>query len=156
MAVTRFLARMLSIDISTGAGTDTISGTADDTWTPINGLNSLTHSDSSVDADTTGFDSDGHEESMVAQRGESWTLAGFKLLDTATGDQDPGQQAVEELAREIGPDSVGYFRLTYPGGGTEIFAGTAKFTKPGGGNNDPAAWSVALKVTGAPTYAAAP
>ncbi len=152
MAVTRFLARQLKIFISTAAGVDTISGTADDTWTEIKGLNNISHSDASVDADTTGFDSEGVEESMVAQRGESWTIAGFKLLDTTTGDGDEGQEAVETLSRQIGPASVGYFKIVYPGGGNEIFAGTAKFTKPGGGNNDPAGWSVALKVTGAVTY----
>lgn len=138
--LTRFLARMLTIGIRTSTGPDV--------YTEIKGLKGISHSDASVDADTTGFDSEGREESMVAQRGESWALEGFKLLDTATGGEDPGQVAVEELSREIGPDSVGHFMITYPGGATEDFAATAKFTKPGGGNNDPANWSVAVKVTG--------
>lgn len=142
--ITRFLARMLVFEIRTSTGPDV--------YTEIKGLNNISHSDASVDADTTGFDSEGREETMVAQRGESWTISGFKLLDTATGDPDPGQEAVEELAREIGPASVGHFRITYPGGATEDFDATAKFTKPGGGNNDPANWSVIVKVTGGVTY----
>lgn len=144
MAVTRFLARMLIFKIRTSTGPDV--------YAEIGGLNNISHSDASVDADTTGFDSEGREESMVAQRGESWTLGGFKQLDIATGDEDAGQAAVEALAQEIGPASVGHFMIVYPDGSTEDFDATAKHTKPGGGNNDPANWSVVVKVTGGVTY----
>lgn len=122
------------------------------TFVQIKGLNSRTHSDSSVDAETTGDDSDGLNEHMVAERGESWTIAGHKLLDTATGDQDPGQEAVETLAREVGPASIGYFKVEYPGGAEELFAASAKLTRPSGGHNDPASWSVTLRQSGPSTF----
>ena len=144
MAVTRFLARMLIMKIRTSTGPDV--------YTTIGGLNNISHSDASVDADTTGFDSEGREESMVAQRGESWNLGGFRQLDVNTGELDPGQEAVDALANEIGPASVGHFMIVYPDGATEDFDATAKRTKPGGGNNDPANWSVVIKVTGGVTY----
>lgn len=156
MAVTKFLSRAMKFYISTGAGTDTIPGTADDTWTQIKGLNSRTHADASVDADTTGDDSEGASEHMVAERGETWTLAGHKLIDTATGDLDPGQSAVEDLAGEVGPDSLGFFKVEYPGGNIEIFKASAKITKPGGGHNDPASWQAVLRVSGVPTFTPAP
>lgn len=156
MAVTKFLSRSMKFFISTGAGTDTIPGTADDVWTQIKGLNSKTHADASADAETTGDDSDGANEHMVAERGESWTLAGHKLIDTATGDLDPGQEAVEDLAREVGPASLGYFKIEYPGGSTEIFQASAKVTKPGGGHNDPATWQAVLRVSGVSTFTPAP
>jgi hypothetical protein len=152
MAVTKFLSRAMKFYISTAPGVDTIAGTADDTWTQIKGLNSRSHSDSSTDAETTGDDSDGASEHMVAERAESWTISGFKLLDTTTGDQDPGQEAVEELAREVGPDSIGHIKIEFPGGAAEIFPASAKLTKPGGGHNDPGNWAVTLRKSGVTTY----
>lgn len=156
MAVTKILSRAVQFAISTAVGIDTIAGTDDDTWTQIKGLNSKTHSDSSTDAETTGDDSNGASEHMVAERAESWTLAGHKLLDTATGVGDPGQEAVEALARQLGAASLGWFQITYPGGDKERFQASAKFTKPGGGHNDPASWSVTLRISGPVTYVPAP
>lgn len=156
MAVTKILSRAVQFAISTAVGTDTIAGTDDDTWTQIKGLNSKTHADASTDAETTGDDSQGANEHMVAERSESWTLAGFKLLDTANGDEDPGQAAVETLAKGVGAASLGWFQITYPGGAKERFQASAKFTKPGGGHNDPGTWSVVLRVSGPVTYVPAP
>src|SRR5689334_4791838 len=103
MAVTKFLARDLSIDINTGTPGVPV-------WTPVKGLNTLTHSPSSTDAETTDFDSDGRAEHMKAERGDSWTLAGFSLEDVADGSRDPGQAAVEALGRAVGLASLGQFR----------------------------------------------
>lgn len=156
MAVTKYLARDLTIAISTGPGVDTIDGTADDTWTAINGLNTLTHSPSTTRADTSSFDSAGRDEHLPASRGESWSLSGFSLEDVATGDRDPGQVAVEDLGKLVGPDGLGWFKITSPGGNTIIFQASAEVTIHGGGHNDAAAWGAELQVTGEPVYAAAP
>lgn len=156
MPVTKFLARDLSIYISTGPGTDTISGTADDVWTRIKGLNNLSHSPSSESADTSDFDSNGRGEHMKAQRGESWELAGFTLEDVATGDRDPGQAAVETLGQQVGPDSLGWFKVESPGGNAIIFQGSVEVTLAGGGNNDAAAWGATIEVSGEPEYIPAP
>lgn len=146
MAVTKFLARDLDIEINTG----TIGSPV---WTPIGGLNSLTHSPSSTDAETTDFDSGGHSEHMKAERGESWTLAGFSLEDVADGARDPGQAAVETLANALGLASLGQFKITSPGGNTATFMASAEVTRAGGGNNDPAAWQAVVRVSGEVTYA---
>lgn len=156
MAATKFLARDLTIEISTAPGVDTTSGTTDDTWAVIGGLNSLTHSPSTSRADTSSFDSNGRDEHLVASRGESWTLAGFSIEDVATGDRDAGQEAVEALGRLVGPAGLGFFRITSPGGNTIIFQASAEVTIHGGGHNDAAAWQAVLQVNGEPTYAAAP
>lgn len=156
MAVTKFLSRSMKFYISTGVGVDTIPGTQDDTWTQIKGLNSRSHSGSDTDAETTGDDSEGASEHMVAERAESWTVAGHKLIDTVTGGLDPGQQAVEDLAQEVGPASIGHIKITFPGGAAEIFAASAKITRPGGGHNDPATWSATLRKSGATTFVPAP
>ncbi len=144
MAVTKFLARDLTIEIATGG-----SGGG---YVPIKGLNTLTHSPSTTDAETTDFDSDGRSEHMKAERGDSWTLAGFTLEDVLTGSRDPGQAAVEALAQEVGLDSLAPFRITSPGGNTIDFSASAEVTLAGGGNNDPAAWQAVIRVSGAVTF----
>lgn len=146
MAVTKFLARDLSIDINTGTEAAPV-------WTPIKGINSLTHSPSSSDAETTDFDSNGRSEHMKAERGDSWTLSGFALEDVATGARDPGQLAVETLGRAVGLASLDQFRLTSPGGNTATFSASAEVTTAGGGNNDPASWQAVIRSSGPITYA---
>jgi hypothetical protein len=144
MAVTKFLARDLTIEIaSAGSGGG---------YVEIHGLNTLTHSPSSSDAETTDFDSDGRAEHMKAERGDTWTLAGFTLEDVLTGDRDPGQAAVEALAQEVGLDSLGAFRITSPGGNTLDFQASAEVTLAGGGNNDAAAWQCVIRVSGPITF----
>lgn len=156
MAVSKFLARDLTIAIATGPGVDTIPGTADDVWTNIGGLNSLTHAPATARADTTSFDSNGRDEHLPASRGETWTLAGFTLEDVADGTRDPGQAAVEALAKLVGPAGLGYFKITSPGGNTIRFQASAETTLAGGGHNDAAAWQAVLQVNGEPVYEAAP
>lgn len=141
MAVTKFLARDLTIAIQ-------VAGSGGNEFVPIKGLNTLTHSPSSTDAETTDFDSDGASEHMKAERGESWTLAGFTLEDVLNGERDPGQEAVEALAAEVGLDSLGTFRITSPGGTVSTFSASAEVTKAGGGNNDPASWQAVIRQSG--------
>lgn len=152
MAVTRFLARDLTIEISTGPGVDTIAGTDDDTWTPILGLNTLTHAPSTNRADAGGFDSNGRTKHLVTERGDTWTLAGHALEDPANGDRDPGQEAVETSAKLTGPSAMSFYRITSPGGNAIIFSASAELTNPGGGHNDIASWGTTLEVDGDPQY----
>lgn len=146
MAATKFLARDLTIEVRTGVGPDV--------WTAIGGLNSLTHSPSTERADTTGFDENGRPTHIVAQRGDSWDLAGHALLDVAAVGEgkDPGQLAVETLAQAIGAAAEGRFRITDPAGNRLEFSGTVELTRPGGGHNDAANWAASIEVTGAPAY----
>lgn len=156
MAVTKFLARDLAIGImpgSWGTGSGSGSGGGTGSYTPIKGLNTLTHSPSSSDAETTDFDSAGRAEHMKAERGDEWTLAGFTLEDVLTGVRDPGQELVEQLAQAIGIGSLGSFRITSPGGNTITFDASAEVTLAGGGNNDAAAWQAVIKVSGPVVYA---
>jgi hypothetical protein len=146
VAITKFLARDLTIEYNTGTvGTPV--------WTPIGGLNTLTHAPSSTDADTTDFDSDGRAEHMKAERGDQWTLAGFHEEDVADGSRDPGQEAIETLANGMGLNSLGQFRITSPGGNTETFMASAEVTRGSGGNNDAATWQASVTISGAVTYA---
>lgn len=147
MAVTKYLARDTTIEINTAYGS------GGDDFVAIGGLNTLTHSPATETADTTDFDSGGRPEHIVAQRGDSWALAGFALEDVTTGDRDEGQAAVEALGKVIGLSALGQFRVTSPGGNTATFLASAEVTLAGGGLNDAAAWSANLTVSGDVTYA---
>ncbi len=144
MALTKFLARDLDIVI--------VLADSGSTELPIKGLNTLTHSPSSTDADTTDFESNGHNEHLKAERGDQWTLAGFHLEDVITGDRDPGQAACEALAQETSFASLGSFKITSPGGNTIEFKASAEVTLAGGNNNEAATWQCILKVSGATTF----
>lgn len=141
MAATKYLARDLVIEVSDGSE-----------YVVIGGLNSLTHSPSTTRADITEFDSNGHDEHIVASRGETWTLAGFAVEDVNTGERDEGQLIVEVLGRQIGTLAWGYFRITSPGGNQIVFQATAEVTLAGGGHNDASQWQAVLTVTLEPTY----
>ena len=148
MPLTKFLARDLVIEIRTAVGPDV--------WTPIKGLDTFTHSPSSENADTTGFDDQGRATHIKAQRGDSFELAGKALIDVAAVGEgkDPGQKAVETLGRAVGAAAEGRFRITDPATNRLEFSATVEVTNPGGGTNDAASWGATLEVTGAPTYTA--
>ena len=146
MAKTKFLARDLTIEVE--------SETPDD-FLPIGGLNSLTHSPATTRADTTDFDSNGHEEHLVAQRGESWTLAGFYIEDVTDGTKDAGQARCAALGLVGSLASMGRFRVTSPGGNTITFAGSSEVTLHGGGTNDAAQWQCVVTVSGSSDFASA-
>ena len=141
MAVTRFLARDLVVEVDPGSG-----------FIPIGGLTTIAHAPSKTDADSTGFDSAGHAEHVVVERGETWTLTGFYLEDVSTGARDAGQDAIEDLSQEIGPSALAAFKITSPGGNVIHFSASADLTGPDGGHNDLAKFQAVLKVSGATTY----
>lgn len=144
MAITKFLARDLVIEIQTNP--------VGPVFTPIGGLGTLTHNPSTNRADAADFDSNGRAEHIVVERGDSWALAGHAKEDVATGDKDLGQEKVEALAQEVGLDSLGTFRITSPGGNVIQFEGSAEVTLPGGGHNDLATWAATITVSGAVQY----
>ncbi len=145
MGVTKFLARDLVFEIATdSSGSDFVE---------VKGLHSLTHSPSSTDADTSDFESQGHDEHLKAARGDTWTITGFTLEDVVTGDRDPGQAACEALAQLVGPAAMGVYRITSPGGNTITFTASIEVTLAGGATNDAAAWNATVKTSGAMEFA---
>lgn len=143
MPLTKVPARDFLIEINAGAG----SGDAAD-WIPIGGLTSMTPSPASQTADTTDFDSAGRAEHMVMERGLSFTISGHHKEDVQTGERDPGQLAVETLAKAVGINSHARFRHTSPGGNVRVFWASAEVTPAGGGHNDAAAWSATITISG--------
>jgi hypothetical protein len=146
MGITKMLARDWVFELNTGT-------TLVPDWVAIGAINKWAHSPKANDADTTTFDEDGRESHLKASRGDEFTLNGLYKEDQSNGDRDPGQEACEAWAAEIGPSSVKQFRITSPGGNTKTFDSTSTITFGGGGKDDPSAWDLAVKVTGAITSA---
>jgi hypothetical protein len=135
----KVLARGWTFEIKSGA-----------IWIEIKGINSFDPSPDAKDVETTDFDSNGWNESMIAGRGLKLSLEGFYLEDVSDGSRDPGQSAVETQSSLIGPSSVATYRMTSPGGRVKTFDATANVTSAGGGTNDAAKWKAELAVTGQP------
>jgi len=119
-------------------------------WTRVGGLESLTPSPSTERADTTGFDERGRPSHLVVQRGDSWELAGFALVDLATAAKDPGQLMIENSCDLFGVAAELVYRISDPANNRLIFNGTAELTRPGGAHNDAATWSASVEMTGEP------
>jgi len=145
MAVTKVLARDWGKDIRTSTGPDV--------YTNIAGIRAFGIDPNKQDVDTSDFDSNGWTEHMVAARGLTITLDGFFMEDVATKARDAGQEAVESLSRNVGPTSIGRFRLTTPGGTTWTFDATAEVGGPSGDVNAVADWKATLNVSGQVTIA---
>lgn len=145
MAVTKVLARDYIFELNTGTS-ETPS------WVEINGVNSWSDTPQAVDADTTTFDEGGRQSHLKASRGNEFGLQGLILLDEADASRDPGQEAAETWADQIGPASLKEFRITDPAGGTYTMLASATVTRGGGGNDDPSAWNLAVKCSGTITY----
>jgi len=135
MAVTKVLARGWALTVGAGL-------------VAVGGINSITFSGGKTDAETTTFASAGWAEHIVAERTRSISVEGFFLEDSATGDRDAGQEAIETLNDAVGADSIGEFTLTSPGGTVYSFDGSVEVGDIGGGNNDPTSWSATITVTG--------
>jgi len=145
MPITKVLARDATFEINDG--TEAVPD-----WLEIKGVTSLTFNPTKNDADTTDFDSEGVLEHLPASRGLAFTMGGFRLEDRDTGDRDPGQAAVEAYDALVGPDGLASFRITTPAGDVYAFSASVSVTPHGGGNDDPASWSVTITRSGPTTY----
>ena len=123
------------------------------TWTHIGGVESVAHAPAKTTSDSTDWDSNGRAEHIVAQRSETWTLAGFFLEDASTGARDPGQEALLNAGRQVGVVAgLINVRANFQGGGTMTFAASVDWTGPSGGKNDVAKFQAVLEMSGAPTF----
>ena len=115
----------------------------------IKGLNTISFSDESTEADLTVKEDAGSYNHEISQRARSITLEGKYLVDITSKARDPGQLAVDELALGIGANSIGTFTITDPGGNKITFKASATSSNFGGDNTEGTAWSATLKVAGA-------
>lgn len=140
MAVTKVLARGWTLEIQ---NPDTLA------WVTVNGLKSFSFDSEDNKADTTTFDDDGWNSHLVASRGRKIGCEGYYLEDQVSKARDDGQVLVEDYNEVIGPDSLGYFRLTSPAGTVRYFYASVSIGGVGGGNDDPTGWNAELTTSGA-------
>jgi len=114
----------------------------------VNGLTSLIFDGAKNDADTTSYEDLGWQTHLVASRSRNVGFEAFYLEDPADGGRDPGQEAVEQLADEIGQDSIAAFRLTSPAGVIRDFNASANVSGVGGATDDPTGFSGIVNVSG--------
>lgn len=148
MALRKILARDIIIQVES---------TTPNTWYQVNGLSSAAPNpgEDAEDTDVTDFNSGGRPEYIPTQRGASIGMEGFKLLDSITGDPDPGQGRCETLSDTLGYSGIARVRFRQP---LEVSwtVWNAVMTPGeigGGGNNDAGAWNMTIKRTGASTTA---
>jgi hypothetical protein len=148
--LSKVLARHFRPEINTGT-------VAEPVWVRVKGITNISFSPTKSDADTTDFDADGWTTHLVASRGASISLSGQRVEDGETGARDPGQEAIEELAYEVGHTSLKQFRLVRPNGATALQGlVSAESTPFGGGNDDPTTWECSLTFAGKPERDPAP
>jgi len=142
MATEKYDARGCTFEIAVGATPS---------WTAIGGINTFTKSNANEkDTDVTDYSSNGEYEGQMMQRGQSLKLEGFRLLDPTTGAGDPGQAAVETLAKGIGNASLGQIRFCAPGDTEyEVWTCYASMGDQGGDQNAKVSWSVTFTRSGA-------
>jgi hypothetical protein len=138
MPIVRVLAREWKIEVKNSSSE----------FVEIGGINTFAFGGGKTDADTTGFDSEGWSEHLVAQRGRTLTIEGFFLEDPTDGTRDPGQAVIDELASKISSEAIGDFKLTTPGGKVMQFSGSVEPADVGGSTNDVTSWGATITVTG--------
>lgn len=122
-------------------------------WTPVKGLHpEMEWTDSPTRADTTDQDADGVKTHLVVSHEYQATVKGKRLEDPSDGSRDPGQEAVETLARQIRAASIGDFKITTAGTSEIRFDASATVKPFGGGMDDAASWECELAVSGQPVW----
>lgn len=116
--------------------------------TVIKGIENFGISRNTTRADTTDFESEGSEENRVIRRGKTITLNGHYLEDEATGDRDPGQEALEGATEEVGTAAEKSITMVSPGGTEFAFQATVEVGTDGD-KNDVTKFSYTLVRTGA-------
>lgn len=127
----------------------------DDEYLKIEGVTSFSPSPEKNDADTTDFDSEGWQEHLAVSRGLSFDVEGLHIEDATTGIRQAGQEEIERVGKLVGRQAITDFRLVAPDETNIDFEVSVQAPlegiSSGGGNDDPAGWSLTLTVKGDPT-----
>lgn len=134
-----------------------VQDSAGSAWERIAGLNSLTPSGATTMVDVTDFEDEGFLRQYVGQR-DGTVTASCHYAEAADGTKGDGIARVETLLGEVGPDSIGKFRIRRPLATSAVafdasVSGPITLTGSGGGLNDPNAFDIELMISGEPAVA---
>lgn len=156
MAVFKYLARQHEFYVSNVGnivGNDVIGAN----WIPISGLNSWTWTTDTNDADTSDFDNAGWGSSLPVSHTATLTLEGFRLIDSATGARDSGQEECEVATSLLGTGAFRFLRVaardsldTMDIGHIIVQASLKPSGDLGGGVDDVVPWGIEAAVQGKP------
>lgn len=116
-------------------------------WLLIEGVDTIGHTPTKNDADTGHFGAAGRARHIVAERGDEFTMTIKTLIDPETGQESPGNMALRALAKKIGHESLGEFRIVNKFGYGIEFKASASVGIPSGGRNDTATYDATLTVS---------
>lgn len=126
--------------------------TATDTWTALEGRQSLTLTVGEKTYDATTADIAGWSRDKIISRSLEVKVEGLGYYETTTGAKAPGQAFCEGLSALTGDAAEGTFRVTLPESGKFFeFTGSVSVTAFGGGMSDGSKWSMDVKTTQPPT-----
>lgn len=147
MAIDIILSRQSKFEVNTG--TEAVPA-----WTPVGGLTGITRDNPATMAEGNTYDSGGWDKSLKSRQGLAFTITAKYLVDAANGARDPGQEAVDLQAREIGTAGLKQYRFSDGATTGDIitFKGHASGGYTGGGVDDNAGWSATITANGAPTF----
>lgn len=130
---------------------------ATETWLPVLGITTFTVNpgENEETADTTAFDSEGHYEQDVMQRGATLSLEGQYRIDKTTKAQDPGQAYIDTVwANLLGIESQNRVRYRHTSQTKwAVWSATVTPGEQGGGTNEKTTWSATITRCGAATIA---
>ncbi len=141
MATDKVLLRDVTVEINTGTEAAPV-------WAAIENKLTVEHTPATTRADVTDCDSDGADENRVTSRGHTFAFGYHRKEDAASGDRDPGQEALETAAQAVGAASLTQYRISSPGGNTLTFSATTQVKEIGGGHNDHIKAEAELVVSG--------
>ncbi|MGW7514782.1 phage tail tube protein [Streptomyces sp. NPDC054796] len=123
------------------------------TWLTIGRLTSwnVNPSENEETADTTTFDSEGHYEQDVMQRGATLSIEGKYAANS--GVQDPGQAYIDDVwTYRLGEESRGQVRYRHKSQTSwAVWECTVSPGERGGETNDKVSWSASFTRCGPPT-----
>lgn len=146
MTFVKINARDLILEISDMAATPV--------WTQTGGLTEagINYSENEETEDTTDFGDQGNYREEVMQRGASLEIKGHRLVDSVTGDSEPGQALLIIHAAKVGPASQVNVRMRYPlDEDWTVWVATVKRGTEGGGTNNKVGLEYTLTRCGAAT-----
>lgn len=136
------LARDFNLEINTGTEAVPV-------WTHIGGITNISPGQDSQKTDDGDFDSSGRAKHSVVERSDTLQVDMIYKEDPTTGARDAGQQAVLDVAHQIGFAAKAHYRYIFPNGTDAVeFRASADLPYPGGGKTDNATWQLTLTVDG--------
>ncbi|SDZ00987.1 phage tail tube protein [Thermoactinomyces sp. DSM 45892] len=118
-------------------------------WLKLNGITSFKFGGEDETAETNSFSKQGYKGQMVVQRGWKLEFESNYLEDITTGERDPGQAYIDQLAQELGQEAQSRLKMVAPSRKHGFYIlGTPSISDMGGGVTDVMTWNFSWVIDG--------